>query len=218
MNKIKILIAEDHETVREGLKMIVNAQKDLEVVAEAGDGREAIRLAEELKPDIVLMDVSMPKLNGLIATAKLKRIAPAIKILTLTRHTDGAYLQELLQAGVSGYVLKQSAAADLIRAIRAVASGNKYLDPAIAGVVFDRYAGKNKKLRGEIIGEPLTEREREVLREIAWGFSNKEIADKMDISVKTVESHKAVALQKLGIRRRNDIVRYAILQGWLQDN
>lgn len=218
MNKIKILIAEDHETVREGLKMIVEAQDDLEVIGLAGDGREAIRLAEELKPDIVLMDVSMPELNGLIATAKLKRIQPDIKILTLTRHTDGAYLQELLQAGVSGYVLKQSAAAELIRAIRAVADGKNYLDPAITSKVFDTYTGKNTKLRGEVRGAELTEREREILRGIAWGFSNIEIADKMDISVKTVESHKANALQKLGFSRRNDIVRYAILQGWLQDN
>lgn len=218
MNKIKILIAEDHETVREGLKMIVNAQKDLEVVGEAGDGREAVRLAQELKPDIVLMDVSMPELNGLIATAKLKRIQPDIKILTLTRHTDGAYLQELLQAGVSGYVLKQSAAADLIRAIRHVASGKNYLDPAIAGKVFDDYAGKNKKPRGEKFGAKLTTRESDVLREIALGFSNVEIAEKMDVSVKTVEAHKANALQKLGFHRRNDIVRYAILQGWMREN
>lgn len=144
MNKIKILIAEDHETVREGLKMIVDAQNDLEVIAEAGDGREAVRLAGELKPDIVLMDVSMPELNGLLASAKLKRIQPDIKILTLTRHTDGAYLQELLQAGVSGYVLKQSPAAELIRAIRAVADGKNYLDPAIAGKIFSDYTEKTR--------------------------------------------------------------------------
>ncbi len=218
MDKIRVLIAEDHEIVREGLKMIVAAQDDLEVVGEVGDGREAVRLARELKPDIILMDVSMPELNGLLAAAKLKRVAPDIKILTLTRHTDAAYLQELLRAGVSGYVLKQSAASELLRAIRAVASGGKYLDPAITSVVFADYAGKNKTLRGETRGVELSEREREVLRGIAWGFSNKEIADKMDISVKTVEAHKAAALQKLGIRRRNDIVRYAILQGWLQEN
>lgn len=217
MNKIKILIAEDHKTVREGLKMILEAQNDLEVVGEAGDGREAVRLAQKLQPDIVLMDVSMPELNGLVATAQLKRIMPDIKILTLTRHTDGAYLQELLQAGVSGYVLKQSAAEDLIRAIRVVTAGGNYLDPVITGKVFDTFTSKNM-IRGERIGEPLTTREKEVLSQIAWGFSNKEIAEKMDISIKTIEAHKATAMQKLGISRRNDIVRYAVLQGWLQEN
>lgn len=137
MTKLRILIAEDHETVRDGLRLIVNSQEDMEVVGEASDGRVAVRVAQELNPDIVLMDVSMPGLNGLIATAKLKRIAPGIKIVTLTRHTDEAYLQELLQAGVCGYVLKQSASTELLRAIRAVAEGRKYLDPAITGQVFD---------------------------------------------------------------------------------
>ena len=121
MKNLRILIAEDHKTVREGLKMIVESQDDMEVVGEAGDGREAIRLAQELKPDIILMDISMPVLNGLTASAKLNRIMPKVKILTLTRHTDEAYLQELLQAGVSGYVLKQSAPTEMLRAIRAVA-------------------------------------------------------------------------------------------------
>ena len=115
-DKLRILIADDHETVREGIRLIIETQTDMEVVGEAGDGREAIRLAEELIPDIVLMDVSMPELNGLLATAKLKRVMPDIKILTLTRHTDEAYLQELLQAGVSGYVLKQSSASEMLRA------------------------------------------------------------------------------------------------------
>ncbi len=217
-DKIKILIADDHETVREGIRLIIETQTDMEVIAEAGDGREAIRLAEELKPDIVLMDVSMPVLNGLLATAKLKRIMPDLKILTLTRHTDKAYLQELLQAGVSGYVLKQSAPAELIRAIRAIANGGNYLDPAITGKVFEGFNEKQSNLRGDTSGQFLTEREREVFRHIALGYNNKEIAEKMNISVKTVEAHKANSLKKLDLRSRKDIIRYAILQGWMQDN
>jgi DNA-binding NarL/FixJ family response regulator len=217
-SKLRILIAEDHETVREGFRLIVTAQEDMEVVGEAGDGRAAVELARKLQPDIVLMDISMPELNGLKAAAKLKRVAPEIKILTLTRHTDEAYLQELMQVGVSGYVLKQSAPAELIRAIRAVAAGGKYLDPAITGKVLDGYVGKSGKLRGETSGESLTGRESEVLRHIALGYSNKEIAGKMDISVKTVEAHKTNSLKKLNIQSRKGIIRYAILQGWMQEN
>ena len=218
MNKLRIVIAEDHETVRDGLKLIVESQDDMEVVGEAGDGREAIELAQELKPDIVLMDVSMPVLNGLTASAKLNRIMPEIKILTLTRHTDEAYLQELLQAGVSGYVLKQSTSAELVRAIRAVAKGDKYLDPAITGKVFDNYTETRGKLRGEIRGIKLTGRESETLRLIALGYSNKEIADQFDLSIKTIESHKANAQKKLDISSRKEIISYAILQGWMQEN
>lgn len=217
-DKLKILIAEDHETVRDGLKLIVESQDDMEVVGEAGDGREAIRLAEELKPDIILMDVSMPVLNGLTASAKLGRIMPEIKILTLTRHTDEAYLQELLQAGVCGYVLKQSPSDELIRAIRAVAKGSKYLDPAITGKVFDNYTETGGKLRGEIRGVKLTVRESETLRLIALGHSNKEIAEQFDLSVKTIESHKANAQRKLQINSRKEIISYAILQGWMQES
>jgi DNA-binding NarL/FixJ family response regulator len=217
MAEIRVLIADDHETVREGLRLIVDTQEDMQVCGEAGNGREAISLAQELSPDVLLMDISMPELNGLTAAAKLKRIAPAVKILTLTRHTDEAYLHELLQAGVSGYVLKQSAASELLRAIRAVAAGGNYLDPAITGKVFGNYVGKTAKLRGEKRGESLSERESESLRYIALGYSNKEIAERLDISVKTVEAHKANALKKLDMRSRIDIVRYAILQGWMQD-
>lgn len=218
MDKLKVLIAEDHETVREGLKMIIGSQDDMQVVGEAGDGREAIRLAKELKPDIVLMDISMPKLNGLLATAKLKRIMPDVKILTLTRHTDEAYLQELLQAGVSGYVLKQSPSEELLRAIRAVAAGDNYLDPSITSKIFDSYTEKTGKLRGDKLGTPLTGRESETLRLIALGYSNREIAEQFDLSVKTIEAHKANAKQKLDIHSRKDIISYAILQGWMQEN
>lgn len=217
MEKLRVILAEDHETVREGLKLIVNSQPDMEVVAEAQNGSAAIKLARELAPDIVVMDISMPELNGLKATRKLKQVAPTVKVLTLTRHTDDAYLQQLIQAGASGYVLKQSAPTELIRAIHAVCNGNSYLDPALTNKVMGGYASRSASLRGERKTD-LTDREAEVLRMIAWGYSNKEIAHHMDISVKTVEAHKANAMRKLNMQSRIDIVRYAILQGWMQDN
>ncbi len=216
MTKLRIMLAEDHATVREGLKMIIGAQADMEVVGEAADGRAAIERAKELLPDIIVMDVSMPELNGLKATVKIKQCCPQVKILTLTRHTDDGYLQQLLRAGASGYVLKQSAATELIHAIRAVASGGKYLDPAVAGKVMGNYVGRSASFRGTTEGG-LSDREAEVLRLIAWGHSNKEIAARLELSVKTVEAHKANAMKKLGISSRIDIVRYALLQGWLQD-
>jgi DNA-binding NarL/FixJ family response regulator len=217
MNEIRIIIAEDHKTVRKGLKFLIEAQKDMRVIGEANDGREAIQMTQELRPDVLLMDISMPELNGLKATAKIKRIQHETKILTLTRHTDEAYLHELLQAGVSGYVLKQSDSDELIRAIRAVASGGKYLDPAIIGKVFNSFNNKRAVLRGAIESTPLSEREAEILRKIAWGYSSREIAEQFDISVKTVEAHKANCLKKLKIKTRLDIVHYAVLQGWLQE-
>ncbi|MEJ7623963.1 MAG: response regulator transcription factor [Pyrinomonadaceae bacterium] len=216
-NKIRILIAEDHEMSRQGLRMLLEAQGDFEVCGEAPDGREAIRLALETTPDIVLMDISMPELNGLLAAAKLKRVAADIKIIALSRHQDTAYLHEMFEAGVSGYVLKQSDAAILFNAIRAVAKGSNYLDPAVAEKVMGGYAA-GVKLRGDNRDAHLTEREEEILREIAWGLSNKEIADKIEVSVKTVESHKANAQRKLNISSRNDLVRYAALKGWLRED
>ncbi|HEX8131447.1 MAG TPA: response regulator transcription factor [Pyrinomonadaceae bacterium] len=215
--KLRILLADDHETVREGLKMIVNAQDDMEVVGEASDGRAAVARAEELLPDIVVMDVSMPHLNGLKATVKLNQSCPQVKVLTLTRHSDDGYLQQLLRAGAAGYVLKQSPPAELLHAIRAIAAGGKYLDSTLAGKVLDNYTGKpSAALR--IAPGSISEREGEVLRFIAWGYSNKEIAARLELSVKTVEVHKANAMKKLDMHSRIDIVRFALLQGWLQDN
>ncbi len=214
--KLRILLAEDHQTVREGVKLLVNAQPDMEVVGEADDGEAAIKEAERLKPDILIMDISMPGLNGLRATKRLRAMEFDIKILTLSRHTDDGYLQQLLAAGANGYVLKQSAPTHLINAIREVANGNAYLDPALTRKVIGGYAERTSSLRGDAQKE-LSDRETEVLRLISLGYSNKEIGTSLDLSVKTIEVHKANAMRKLGISGRIDIVRYAILQGWMQD-
>lgn len=215
--KTRILLAEDHATVREGIKLLVNKQLDMEVIGEADDGAGALEKAQDLKPDMVVMDVSMPGMNGLLATKKLRRMCPSVKILTLTRHTDDGYLQQLIKAGVNGYVLKQSAPSELINAIRAVSDGKSYIDPSLATKVMGGFVGRSASLRGENASE-VTDREMEVLRLVAWGHSNKEIAQKLDISVKTVEAHKTNTMRKLGMKSRIDIVRYAILRGWLQDN
>lgn len=213
--KLRVLLAEDHKTVREGVKLLVNAQPDMEVVGEADDGELALAQAEKLRPDIIIMDISMPRMNGLKATKKLRSKYPEIKLLTLSRHTDDGYLQQLVAAGANGYVLKQSAPNHLINAIREVAEGNAYLDPALTKKVMGSYANR-PSLRGENQKE-LSDRETEVLRLISLGYSNKEIAASLDLSVKTVEVHKANAMRKLGISGRIEIVKYAILQGWMQD-
>jgi two-component system, NarL family, response regulator NreC len=215
--KLHILIVEDHLTVREGVKLLINAQPDMQVVGEAGDGEIAIAQADKLKPDVIVMDISMPNVNGLKATKRLRRIDPDIKILTLTRHTDDGYLQQLIGAGANGYVLKQSAPTELITAIRAVAAGQAYLDPSLTRKVMGGYVNRVESLRGENKGE-LTDRENEVIKLIAFGYSNKEIATRLDLSVKTIEAHKANTMRKLGISSRIDIVKFAILQGWLQDD
>ena len=217
MDKLRILLAEDHETIRDGLKLLVNSQPDMEIVGEADNGRVALKLAQELLPDVVVMDVSMPELNGLQATKKLKQVCPKVKVLTLTRHTDDGYLQQLLQAGASGYVLKQSKSAELLRAIRAVVAGQTYLDPAITEKAVTQIRGGKRAARGPSPDANLSDRETEVLRLIAWGYINKEIAERLNLSIKTVEVHKANGMRKMGMKSRVDIVRYALLQGWLQD-
>ena len=215
MSKLRVMLADDHETVREGLKMIVNAQDDMEVVGFASDGREAVAKAQVLLPDVLVMDVSMPKLNGLKATMKLTEVCPQVKVLTLSRHADDGYIRGLLAAGAWAYVLKQSAPSELIHAIRAVAAGGKYIDPKLAAKVMGNYSDRTS--RGEPKGS-LSDRESEVLRLIALGYSNKEIAGRLSLSVKTIEVHKANAMRKLNITSRIDLVRYAIFQGWLQDH
>jgi len=219
MDKLRILLAEDHETVRAGLKLILNAQDDMEVIAEAEDGRTAVSRTEALRPDVVVMDVSMPELNGLKATELLKASCPQVKIVTLTRHAEGAYMKQLFRAGASGYVLKQSRPAELLHAIRAVSLGGRYLDATMAGkVIDDAQRGVSPRATGQSTAAPLSTREAEVMRLIAWGYSNKEVAEQLQVSVKTVETHKTRAMQKLGMTSRIEIVRYALLNGWLQDS
>jgi two-component system response regulator NreC len=212
---LRILLADDHVTVRHGLKLLIESQPDMKVVAEASDGNAAIESAVALKPDVVVMDISMPGMNGLVATRKLKQRQPATAIVTLTRHSDDAYLQELLRAGVSGYVLKQSAPTELLQAIRAAAAGGQYLDSTITARVTAAFLGKPNRVSRPVTA--VSERESEVLRLIASGYSNKEIAAHLSLSVKTVEAHKANAMRKLGLSGRIDIVKYATLQGWLHN-
>lgn len=212
MTKIRVLLAEDHETVRDGLKLLLQSQSDIEVVGEVADGRAAVDRAQRLKPHVVVMDLSMPAMNGLTATRTLKETAPEVAVVALTRHDDEAYVKELLGAGACGYVLKQSSFNELLRAIRAAAAGKRYLDTTLAT------RGEEAASRRKLPTRPVaTEREAHVLRLMAVGHSNKEIANQLDISVKTVEVHKANAMRKLGLRGRIDVVRYAVLNGWLQE-
>ncbi|HET6975578.1 MAG TPA: response regulator transcription factor [Pyrinomonadaceae bacterium] len=217
MNKLRILLAEDHETIRDGLKLLLNSQSDMEVVGEADNGRAALHLAEQFLPDVVVMDISMPELNGLQATKKLKEKYPRVKVLILTRHAEPVYLQELLQAGASGYVLKQSKSEELIRAILAVAAGQAYLDPAITESAVIQLRESGPVTRGVSPQANLTAREADVLRLIALGYINKEVAARLNLSIKTVEAHKSNAMNKMGMKSRVDIVRYAMLQDWLKD-
>jgi DNA-binding NarL/FixJ family response regulator len=213
MKTVRLVLADDHKVMREGLRMILDREVDIEVVGEADEGAAAIQLARELRPDVMVMDISMTGLNGVQATEALATI-PGIRILILTRHAERAYVQRLLTAGASGYVLKQSAADELVRAIRRVVAGQKYLDPAITDQAIGNVTAGNRRA---VSPGRLTRREEDVLRFIALGFLAKEIASRLGISIKTVETHKAKAMIKLGLKDRIDIVRYAMLQGWLQE-
>jgi DNA-binding NarL/FixJ family response regulator len=218
MTRLRIVLADDHAVVRAGLELLINAQADMEVVGHAADGREGVRLAQDAQPDVIVMDVSMPDLGGVEATAQIKRECPEVRVLTLTRHDDQGYLRRLLRAGAAGYVLKKTAADELITAIRNVAAGGTYIDPRLAGELVEQVVGPSASAEVDDPSRQLTTREGEVLRLIAWGRSNKEIAAQLSISAKTVEFHKAKAAEKLRLRSRTDILRYALAQGWLQAN
>ena len=211
MKKIRVLLADDHETVRQGLKLLIDRQPDMQVVGEAGDGRAALDAVASLQPEVAVVDISMPEMNGLAATRGMREQSPSTAIVALTRYTDEAYMNELFNAGALGYVLKQSSSRELVDAVRAAAAGRRYLDSSLAARVASSMDGKGRP------APRVTERESEVLRLMSLGHSNKEIAGALTLSVKTVEVHKANAMRKLGLTGRTDVVRYALLQGWLRD-
>lgn len=213
---VRVVLADDHAVVREGLKALLNAQLDMRVVGEGADGEEACQLARELAPDVLVMDLSMPRLGGAEATARIHRDCPGVKVLALTVHEERLYLTQLLRAGASGFVLKRAAATELVRAVRAVAAGGTYIDPSVAASVVEGYL--DAQTGHESTSDALSEREREVLVHIARGFSNKEIAATLGLSIKTVETYKARVADKLGLRSRVDIVRYAARKGWLGES
>lgn len=213
MSKLRVYLVDDHPVVRNGLRALVDAAGDMAVVGEAYDGESAVRQTLELRPDVVVMDVSMPGMSGTEATARIRAACPEVRVVALTAHEDGGYLRQLLDAGASGYVLKRSAAADLVGAIRHAAAGNTYLDPAVAGQLVTGPAPPDE----DATRPELSEREVEVLKQIAQGYSNKQIAARLKISVKTVETYKARMMEKLKMRSRVDVVRYAAGRGWLAD-
>ncbi len=217
MSKIRILLADDHAVLRAGLKTLLNTESDMEVVAEAGDGEEAVRKSGKFVPDIVLMDITMPGLSGLEASRKIKEQNPAMKVLVLTMHEDEGYLHRALRFGVDGYVPKKAADTELLAAIRATYIGEHYIHPSMTTGIIGELRGDKKviSLNGVQAGGVLSQREREVLQLLAMGHTSQQIADKLFISVKTVETHKARLKTKLGFRGRAELVRYAIQIGLL---
>lgn len=213
--KIRVLLVDDHTILRDGIRLLLSSQEDIEVVGEAGDGEEAIVKARELKPDVILMDISLPKVNGIEATKMIKAERPEAKILILTMHEDEEYVFPLLAAGASGYILKKTASSELISALRAVAEGNAFLHPAVAKTVLEKYRqGQPAPSAGGPDG--LTEREVEVLRLVAQGLSNREIADRLFISIKTVQAHRSNIMEKLNLHDRVELAKYALRKGLIK--
>ncbi|MDR7480948.1 MAG: response regulator transcription factor [Armatimonadota bacterium] len=214
--KIRILIADDHSIVREGVRMILAGQEDFEVVGEAATGREAVEQARRLRPDVVVMDISMPDLNGIQATEQIRRELPEVQVLGLTMHEEGNYVFELLKVGAAGYVLKRAAAEDLVAAVRAAHRGEAFLYPSVAKMVVQDFLQRASPTEKAQTLDGLTEREREVLTLIAEGHTNQEIANRLYISIKTVQTHRAHIMEKLNLHDRAELVRYAIRKGLIE--
>lgn len=213
MTKLRIVLGDDHTLVRQGLRKILEEKREWEVVAEAGDGREAVRQALALRPDVVVLDIGMPLLNGIESTRQIVRRHPEIRVLILSMHSDEAYITQALQAGAKGYLLKDSADTDLIRGVADVAAGKSFFSPTVARVMLDDYV---RHLADKGISdryEALSEREREIFQLIAEGHSNKEIADVLSISPATVETHRAHIFQKLDLHNTAEVVLYAVRRG-----
>jgi DNA-binding NarL/FixJ family response regulator len=211
MTNIRVALADDHPVVLAGIKALLLAAPEIELIGQAGNGKAALDLMVAQAPDVMVTDISMPELNGVELARRAAETCPGVKLLVLTMHEDRAYLQQLLQAGVRGYLLKRSAAEELVRAIRAVFTGGVYIDPAVAHKLLSQAPDNATAPAGE-----LSEREEAVLRLTARGFSNKEAAAQLELSVKTVETYRARAAEKLGLRTRAEIVRYGAARGWLE--
>ena len=213
MPKITLLMVDDHEIVRAGLRMLLQAQPDMQIVGEAEDGRAAIAKAKELQPNVVLMDISLPDIDGFEATRQIKRALPSTAILALTMHESDEYFFKMLDAGASGYVPKKAAPTDLVSAIRVVHEGGVFLYPSVAKALVRDYMGRVAEGGEHAAFDGLTDREQEVLKLIADGLPNQDIADKLTISVKTVERHRANIMAKLNLHSRTELVKYAIRKG-----
>jgi len=213
--KTRVVLADDHPIVLNGLRNLIRTEEDLDLVGEASSGASALKLIRELLPDVAIVDISMPEMNGILLTRRLTEQLPELKVLVLTLHEDRAYVKQALDAGVRGYVLKRSAAENLVQAIRAVVIGGLYIDPAIAHRMFDSNPKRAGTPRSGLRVSELTDRETEVLKLVALGFTNKEIARQLDIGVKSVETYKSRGSEKLGLKTRAELVRFASAQGWL---
>ncbi|MBN1218574.1 MAG: response regulator transcription factor [Anaerolineae bacterium] len=214
MPKARVLLVEDHIVVRQGIKALLSDESDLEIVGEADNGREALPLIEKLQPNVVLMDISMPGMNGIEATRQVRQRFPEVKVVILSMHANEEYVFQVLRAGASGYVLKQSDSSEVLTAIHAALSGGSFLSPPISRAVIDDYVH-----RAEVRGQGdnldlLTSREREVLQLLAEGLSNKEIAEQLSISIKTVETHRSNMMSKLEVSNKTDLIKYALRKGW----
>jgi two-component system response regulator NreC len=204
----KILLADDHTIVRQGLKLIISSHAELQVIGEAANGREVLELAEKLKPDVILMDVAMPELNGIEATRRLHEVSPRTKVLVMSMHKEGVYVREILKAGARGYILKDAIDTELISAIQSVARGDGYISPAVSGTLLSDY---RQNITNPL--DLLSSREREVLQLIAEGKTNKEVATRLNLSVYTVDSHRGKIMEKLNLHSTGELVRFAVKQG-----
>jgi DNA-binding NarL/FixJ family response regulator len=213
--KIRIVLADDHPIVLDGLRNLIRVEPDFELVGEAASGLSALKIIREKRADVAVLDISMPELNGIVLSRRLAGEMPALRLLVLTLHEDRAYLNQALEAGVRGYVLKRSAVENLVQAIRAVMVGGLYIDPAIVGRVFESKQVNKRLAARKGVAPALTDREADVLKMAALGFTNKEIASRLDVGVKSIETYKARGLEKLGLKTRAELVRYASGQGWL---